>query len=69
MRATRPRTGDRLTWQENTFMKTETRVISAGPRPSSRGGTAGPTAETTPSAGLTTSLSSTGVTLSGSRKK
>ncbi len=50
-------------------MNTEMRVISALPRPSSRGGTAGPTAETMPSAGLTTSRSSTGVTRSGSRKK
>ena len=50
-------------------MKTEIRVISPAPRPSSRGGTAGPTAETNPSAGLTTSRSSTGVTRSGSRKK
>ena len=65
----RPRTGARFTWQEKTFMNTEMRVISALPSPSSRGGTAGPTAEITPSAGLTTSRSSTGVTRSGSRKK
>ena len=50
-------------------MKTEMRVISPPPRPSSRGGTAGPTAETTPSAGLITSRSSSGVTRTGSRKK
>ena len=43
-------------------MNTEMRVISTLPRPSSRGGTAGPTAEMMPSAGLTTRRSSTGVT-------
>jgi len=67
MRVIWPRTGARLMWQEKTFMNTEMRVISPEPRPSSLGGTAGPTAETTPSAGLTTSRSSTGVTRSGSR--
>jgi hypothetical protein len=67
MRTILPRTGARLMCTEKTFMNTEIRVISAVPRLSSRGGTAGPTAETTPSAGLITSLSSTGVTRSGSR--
>ena len=64
-----PRTGARFTWQEKTFMKTEMRVISPEPRPSSRGGMPGPTEETMPSAGLTTSRSSVGVTRTGSRKK
>jgi len=69
MRAMRPRTGARFTWQEKTFMNTEMRRSSSLPRPSSFGGTAGPTRETLPSAGLTTSRSSSGVTRGGSRKK
>ena len=65
----RPVTGERFTWQSNTFMKTEMRVIGSGGRSSSAGGTAVVMRLTRPSAGETTRPSRRGVTRGGSRKK
>ncbi len=50
----RPATGERFTWQSNTFMKTEIRVIGSCGRSSSTGGTAVVMRLTRPSAGDTT---------------
>ena len=69
MRATRPPTGARFTWQLNTFMKMETRTKPVAGRPSSGGGAAGPTWLTRPSAGAMTRSEPTGVVRGGSRKK
>ena len=69
MRATRPSTGARFTWQSNTDMKIETRCSGSAPRPSSGGGAAAPAKQTTPSAGDDDELGVDGVTRAGSRKK
>ena len=54
---------------ENTFMNTGDAGYLAGTQPKLARRQAGPTDDTTPSAGLTTSLSSAGVTRTGSRRK
>jgi hypothetical protein len=64
-----PVTGARFTCTSKTFMKIETRGTERSAMPSSSGGLASTTFWTTPSAGLTTRPSRTGVTRSGSRKK
>ena len=65
----RPVTGERFTWQSNTFMNTEMRVIGSAASPVSGGGTAVTIRLTRPSAGETTRPSRIGVTRTGSRKK
>src|SRR5437660_10766136 len=64
-----PATGVRFTCTSNTFMNTATQGSGLAPISSSGGGTRGEVATTTPSAGLTTSEGSSGVTRGGSRKK
>ena len=64
-----PTTGVRFTCTSNTFMKMPTQGSGCCPSSSSGGGTRSAVATTTPSAGLTTSAGSSGVTRAGSRKK
>src|SRR3712207_9444731 len=65
----RPVTGARFTWQSNTFMNTEMRVMGSGGRSSSAGGTAVVIRFTRPSAGENTRPSRTGVTPGGAPEK